>query len=282
MSEDTFDPSAPEGASPAKSQYISKKDLRVLVVAFAVLLIVLIPVFQWGKRNSEKSICIKNLSAIYKAMEFYAIDKDDRLPVAYYTLDWEHPVETDSGRPRTWASDIAPYMTNRASFACPAAAGGEAAVVDGNSSWNQGKPISLTYGMYAAYSSALRSTFENPDAVVLIAETANHGAGGTFDPKPLDPSDAYVVGWDNSNVAPDAETSYVTRLTFAGTQGGTFQESAAGRHDIGIHTITAVGARLNLKADRAKVQISRSTNLPEGTWATPPGLRRLKGGGLRR
>jgi hypothetical protein len=276
LSEDTYDPNAPEGVSQGKSQHLSAKDARVIAVASGLFVLIMIPVFLYGKRNSEKAVCIRNMASIYKAMEFYALDRDDRLPVAYYTLDFETPVQTPSGLPRTWASDIAPYMSKRASFACPSAGANEASLVDGNTAWDEGNPIRLTYGMYVAYSSALRSNIENPDSVVLLAETANGGANNTYDPLPLTPSDGYAIGWSDSNAFPSTETRFVTRLAFPGSAGPNFQEKGAGRHDIGIHAITAVGARLNLTPDRAKVQIGRGTGLPEGLWATPPGLRRIK------
>ena len=271
---DAYDPNLPEGEKPRGSQYISKRDMRVLAIAFVVLAILLIPVYQWGVRNAHKASCIRNMSAIAKAIEFYALDKDDRLPVAYYTQDWDSTAVSNSGFPRVWASDIAMYMNTRADFVCPAAGPDEVVTVEGNGAWRNGEPIRLTYGMYTAMSAALRSTIERPESVIILAETANKGANRTFDPRPITPADGFVIGWDDSNFMPTPETQKVTRLAFPGTQDGDFVENGPGRHDIGIHAISGMGARINLKPQQARVTISRSTGLPEGLWAVPPGARR--------
>ncbi|MFZ4506636.1 MAG: hypothetical protein ACOYON_02940 [Fimbriimonas sp.] len=270
MSENTaYDPNAPEDAPKSGGQYLSRKDLRVIIPGIVLFLFLLYPFYLWGKANSERSQCIRNIKSMYQAMEQYALDKDDRFPVAYYSLDGVKADPGETGHPRTWASDIAVYMNPRASFRCPSASADEVVLVDGTSGWNKGKPIELSYGMYAPYSGVLRSIVENPNSVVIIAETSNGGAGSTYNPKPIDPSDGFVIGWDNSNIQPDLNTKFVTRLAFKGTDKGVFDPKGEGRHDIGVHSVVATGAKMNLKPDNATVNLDRDQKMPTGTWALP-------------
>lgn len=276
MSHDAYDPNAPED-KPSGNQYISKKDFRTILIAVGCLALLLYPVYRWAADNSARATCNRNVKAIFQAMEQYALDKDDRFPVVFYTEDGETPGGTESGLPRTWASDIAAYMNPRASFKCPSASAEDVSIVEGSSAWNGGKPIELSYGMYIPYSEVLRSTVENPNMVVIIAETSSGGANNTYNPKPLGKGDGYAIGWDNSNTQPTMETKFVTRLGFPNTSDGQFTAEDAGRHTVDqngkprgvVHALTANGSKFNLLPEMARVEMDKSMQLPTGTWATP-------------
>lgn len=283
--QDAYDPSAPEGDSSGKNQYFSKRDIKMLGIILVVLGIILWPIYQYGKGQSEKSRCTQNVKAIYQALQQYSINHDDRLPPIYRTdvIGGTAPGLGEDGKVYTFASDVAGYMSRRASFTCPSADLSEAVPTE---SPEADLKINSTYGMYAPYGGYLSSVIPNPSETLILAETSNHGARGSYNPKPfIDvtgkevPWDGFVIGWDNSNgkfgrdgssLVPDRGAKAVTRLAFRDSADGHFANSKPSRHDSGIHAISADGQLVLIKPKSANVNIQRSTGLPIGSWEAPP------------
>jgi hypothetical protein len=275
---DAYDPSAPEGDLSGRSQYISKKDFRIIAIGVAALGVMLWPLYQYGKRQSEAVRCKANMGAIFKAIELYAVEKDDRLPPITRTqADGVTPLLGPGGLPYTWASDVMQYMSARHSFTCPAATKEE--ITKTEHPTDAERTLDLTYGFYAPYGAALRSAIPNRSQVLLIGETSNFGSQGSFNPMPfLNPdgskiqNDGFVIGWNDSNAAPSDQTNAVTRLAFRNTASGSFLENGPARHDAGLHFINGDGALVTLKPDVANVTLSQG--FPTGAWQTPPTVRR--------
>jgi hypothetical protein len=286
MSE-AYDPTAPEGDARAGSQYLSKRDLRIVIAGFLLLTIILWPIYLHLRRDAWKTECAHNMRSIANAMTQYAEQNDGRLPPLVQRQG--RMVLLEDGYPVTWATVISPYLSPRNNMMCPAAAPEERMAVRTLRTPPVKRGIDpprgteyLTYGMYAPYSSLLLGVIANPGTTILIAETANRGARDTFNPIPYETTegedsafDAFGIGFDNDNFVPNAETQYVTRLAFYGTRDAVFAEDAAGRHDFlidgrrrsGVHGITAAGTLARLLPPQAQVQ--QGPFGPTGRWETP-------------
>ncbi|AIE87618.1 hypothetical protein [Fimbriimonas ginsengisoli] len=267
-----YDPSAPEGSDQAHSQYVTKKDVRVILVVIAVLTACCYPVFKMLERNAQRSVCATNLKAVSSAIGQYAEMHDERFPPIMRTGPNNEPDLGTSGFPYTWASDVADLMSKRASFRCPTATDEEVTRVE-----THGGSMPITYGMYQPYGGYLRTIVPNPDQTVLVAETSNMGANNTYDPLPYKtidgktvPFDGFVIGWSNTNADPTSASTYITRLAFADTSKANFDTADKPRHDGGIHALNCSGAmmRFLLKPSDARVRMSR--DLPGGLWEAPP------------
>lgn len=272
---DPYDPQAPEDQSPGRSAYFTRKEIRTLGIVLLVVFLLLLPVYNLLKRRSEKSICSRNMGKIAQAIGFYAVDNDDRYPPLYSTVaggSAPGPGE-NSPWPSTWGGSVARYM-QRGSLVCPSAQPTE--IVETAHPEKGGQPLRMTYGMYTPYGAYARSSVENPDQVILIAETSNLGAEDTYDPLPFPGGDAFVIGWDNDNLQPNASTQFVTRLAFPESKGGQFRETGPTRHDKEIHALSAAGSLQRLKPNMARVEIVRSLGLPGGMWAAPARSRRSR------
>jgi hypothetical protein len=270
---EAYDPQAPEDEGPRRSAYLSRKDLKVLAIAIAVLLLLLLPIYHLLKKRSEKSLCSRNMAQIATALGLYAAEHDERFPPAYTTaLGSQAPGPAENSQwPGTWGGDVIGSM-QRGSLVCPSAQPDE--IVQTAHPESSKRALPMTYGMYAPYGAYPRSSVENPDQVVLIAETSNLGSQGTFDPLPFSGGDAFVIGWNNNNFDPDDSTRFVTRLAFPNSQGGVFDEEGPARHSENIHALSASGQLLRLKPNHAQVVIVRSLGLPGGTWAVPARAKR--------
>jgi hypothetical protein len=282
--QEAYDPTAPEGASSAGSQYMSKKDVRNILLVIVVMLLALFPIYRMMEKNSEKTRCRQNIQAIFAALSQYATEYDERFPAIYAMGGENEPLLDRKGMPFTWAGVISQYMNKRQSFLCPTAIADEAEAVasmrkDGPEQELKKHPEGselLTYGMYLAYNAFPITQVENPNNTVVVAETSNMGARGTFDPMPFKdssgavvPHDAFSIGWDNSNTAPTNTSTAVTRLAFYNAKGGEFKSDGEARHDIGIHALTASGSLVILKPDSAFYNHTRP-----GRWAVPATLGR--------
>jgi hypothetical protein len=64
VSDERYEPNAPEGDVSRGGQYISKKDVKVIFLSLAVLALILWPIYSLGVRNSEKARCSSNMGAI--------------------------------------------------------------------------------------------------------------------------------------------------------------------------------------------------------------------------
>jgi hypothetical protein len=282
---DAYDPSAPEGDRIGRSELASKKDVRNVLIALAVITIGMYPVYKMMERNSERARCQANMKAISDALGLYA-SVHDRYPIIY-AMDEEHePLLDGRGLPgTTWASDISEYMNARANFLCPSSLAQEVAAIPTARTAPEQKLKEhpertelISYGMYAAYSGFPVAMVENPGSTVIVAETSNLGARGSFDPVPFKNKapDCFVIGWDNSNTAPDDQTKAVTRLAIFDAAGKFTTSDTPARHDIetkdkgapGIYALTASGGRTVLRPPSA---IYSTTGLT-GNWRVPASL----------
>ena len=267
MSENTaYDVDAPEGAKSPGAQYMTRKDVKWILGATALILVGLIPVYISMRDKAFATTCKMNLSEIGKALQLYADQHDDRFPPVYEVGEKGEPAIGPAGYPYTWISDIQPLMSVRASFVCPSADPSEYAY---SASPTGGDPIASTYGMYTAYSSSPTKEVENADNIVLVAETANAGSLGSYAPLPVSSKqDGFIIGWDNSNQAPDEATSAMTRLAFKNTAKENFTQ-ADGRHGFIAHAISVNRGLLYLKSEDIQTEYDRTKYSLAGKWREP-------------
>jgi hypothetical protein len=282
---DAYDPTAPEGQPSGGSQYMSKKDVRNILLVIVVLVAGLFPVYKSMERNSEKARCVQNMKAIASALAQYATLNTDRFPSLYEKGPNGEPLTNDKGISPTWASVVSQYMSARQSFLCPSAIAEEAVAVAGMRPAPEQKlkphPANselLTYGMYAAYDTFPISQVDNPNSAIIVAETSNMGARDSYDPMPFKDADGKVIGadafsinWSNSNTVPNADTQSVTRLAFYNVKDGKFDPAGDSRHSSGINALTTGGALVLLKPDSA---VFSSQPGMGGRWAVPANLGR--------
>ncbi|MEI7577322.1 MAG: hypothetical protein WCK51_10545 [Armatimonadota bacterium] len=267
MSENSaYDIDAPEGAKSPGAQYMTRKDVKWILLATAGVLLGMVPVYISMRDKAYATTCKKNLSKIGEALQLYADQHDDRFPPVYEVGQNGEPAIGPAGYPYTWVSDIQPLMSIRATFVCPSADPSEYAY---SASPTGGDPIPSTYGMYAAYSSSPTKEVENADNIVLVAETANAGASETFNPKPFSgKQDGFLIGWNNSNEAPDESTIAMTRLAFKKTAKENFTQ-ADGRHGFLVHAISVNRGLLLLKSEDAQTEYDRTKYSLAGKWREP-------------
>jgi hypothetical protein len=257
LDKDRYAPDAPEGESRGGG-YVSRKDVKWIAATLIVLAIVFVPIWNTLREQSERQRCRQNMKAMSEAIAQYAIDNNDRFPPAYNMSDTDAP-GLGYAYPATWATHVQPLMNPRASFRCPSA--GEDEVVNVLAGEPGKPPIDLTYGMYKGLSAVPSGMVPNPGEVVLLAETANNGAAGSFNPVPFRDaggkvvtSDGFLIGWSDSNLLYGDQSETVTRLAFRGTQDGTFDgPDVRGRHGKIIHAISAEGGLIQLTPSQAKV-----------------------------
>jgi len=266
-----YDPQAVEDDGGARSQYMTLRDWRIILIALVVLAVILYPVYQIGKSKSEKAQCVGNFKALFTALSLYAKDHDDGLPPIYRSSGDGLPSLGDTGLPYTWHSDLKPYTSERASFRCPTSTDDEAAFVE--DPLTSKDKIAISYGFYTPYSAAKVFNIESPDTTILVAETSNAGAEGSYNPLPFKDSegrpvpDAVAIGFDNDNFYPTKTTKTVTRLAFRGTGSGDFA-NGTGRHPEGVHALTATGELRILKSKDAQVMV-RKDGTTTGMWVAP-------------
>jgi hypothetical protein len=232
-----YDADAPEGTNELGSQYVSKKDTIWIFAAVAVLAIVILLIGPGMKKRADESNCKSYMHAIANSISQYAV-MNDGFPPAYAVGENGSPALVD-GKPIVWASVIPP-LPKGSKFTCPAAHPNELVRVNGKSvetSMFQRNDkvlnhIDLSYGMFSALSGRKVSDVANDDQTILLAETANHGANDTYNPEPFSlsdgtavPFDGFIVGFNNSNGLPDAESKFVTRLAFPNTKDGNFDNN---------------------------------------------------------
>ncbi|HLO98722.1 MAG TPA: hypothetical protein VK171_09030 [Fimbriimonas sp.] len=269
MSENTaFDPNAPEGATGGVgSQYLSRKDAKWILGSAVVLGLLMTPIYFYMKEKAYKASCVKNMNGMMEALMVYSSNHDDRYPPIHN--GGASPTVDAKGLPYTWISDIYDLKADRISFVCQSASPEEASMSLDPAT---GEPIPSTYGFYAPYSTYSTALVDNPDNVVVLAETSNGGAESSFDPMPFDGSkwDGYAICWDNSNEWPDEQTSAVTRLALRGTKDGPKGvDKAVGRHNTSIHAITASRLLLNLKPGSMVTDYNRARFTLTGNWQEP-------------
>lgn len=271
MSEDSrYDPQAPEGDTGLSSQYMTKKDARWIGAVTVVLGILMVPVYRIALDARNKTVCVAHMKDTVSALALYATDNDNRYPIAYEMGPNGEPSNPTGGAPISWVTLVKRYKAKP--FTCPAADN-----LQHSKSVDPNDPalfVESSVGFYSAYSGISQNDVDNPNQVVILAETSNHGSFGTYNPVPFKTADGkevandgFVIGWDNSNDAPNEETQSITRLALKGTDKGVFSDIAEPRHSAGIHAITASGAKILLRGAAAKASWGRYTLT--GTWANP-------------
>jgi prepilin-type processing-associated H-X9-DG protein len=250
---------------PSSGGYLTFKELRWVGAALIVLILALLPIYRLWKSQAEQHICAQNLAYMFDAIGQYAVDHEDRLPPAYDTAEGIQPALDVRRRPSTWATKIDRYMDKRGNFECPTADPAEN--VRAQSADKVERSLVMSYGMYTAMALAQQALVARPAGTVLIAETANRGAGKTYDPHPFGSlaPDGFIIGWDTGNEGWTPETRTVTRLAFPGSSDGLFSAKGSSRHGKGIHFLFADGHLETLSPPAALVE-----HLPPrltGLWA---------------
>jgi len=166
-------------------------------------------------------------------------------------------------------------MSSRVNFKCPTAKPDE--IVRVENPQGSDKVIELTYGMYIALSGKYISDLQNPSRTVVIAETSNMGAQGTYDPLPFKtsageivPFDGFAIGYNDDNFVHSEVTNMVTRLAFYNTSTG--EKGLEGpkvlpRHNKNILALFADGTLGKISPNQARVR--HLTPGLIGTWETP-------------
>lgn len=263
-----------------KSSHFTFKDLRVLAIVIPVLLVIFIPVYNVMKGNSEKHRCKANLGAISRAILGYMTDHDDRFPPTHAIAGLDGAPLVENGAVHTWVTQVHPYMGPRATFRCPAAEDAETvptavSVRDEATGESRTSRTDTTYGMYAPFGGFLKSLLARPDQTVLVAETSNFGSKNTHNPVPFKddsgapmPFDGFLIGWNTSNIWPEAGTRSVTRLSFYDSADGKFDATDSARHGTVIHFLYLDG---HLEAqDATYARVKMVSGLPREQWNMPP------------
>jgi hypothetical protein len=270
MSENTaFDPNAPEGAAPPSGgQYMTKKDFRLILLATAIVTVGMIPVYLYMREKAYKATCVKNINGIMEALVMYSTQHDDRFPPLFSENENGEPAVDSNGVPYTWISDIYNMKSNRITFVCPSASAEEYAY---SANPNGGEPIPSTYGFYAPYATYSTQLIDNPDSVVILAETSNGGSAQSYNPKPFSSKyDGFMIGWSTTNDCTESNEDIhaVTRLAFPGTQNGK-PDKGTGRHDQFINAISASRLKLTLRPNDMVTEFNPAKYLLTGHWQEP-------------
>lgn len=267
---DAYDPDTPEGA-PSRTQYVTIKDIRVVLIGVPLLLAVLYPVWAKMRAEAEKTTCKANLSAISKAMQSYSQMNDSLMPPICVESPTGGPMIDSRGRSINWATLLHSHMSARHSFRCPSAQPNE--VTPTQHSSDPKATIELSYGMVISMSTRSYDRIADPDDTILIAETINGGASGSYNPQPIvdqqgqkSPVDGFWIGYDDSNLEPSLKTRAMTRLAFRNNPQGRYGADLPGRHDIGIFYLTVSG-RLGSLAPQGAL-VDRVRNELSGRWST--------------
>ena len=266
-----YDPDAPEGARPTKSQYMSLRDVRVIAVILILLGFILVPVFKKLKRDGELKMCKGNVEHVAKAILLYSDQNDMRFPPAYAESGPGVPF-LEGGYPVTWVSVVAPMMSKQGDFGCPIADTSELC-------WNAPGNSNVTalksaFGLTVGMATRPRDLLDAPMTTVFLTESANNGAMDTYDPVKFpsadggfQQNDGFLVGYDNvdGNTRPDATSEYMTRLALYGSNDHSFSsEEVKPRHEGGLFIIFADGHLGRL--DQAEAQVTLLHDEPQGYW----------------
>lgn len=243
-----FDPTEPEDRR--RSSHITRKEVIVILVVVIVLAIVLWPVYNKFKLQRDKHLCKDNLLQISRGLLLYAEENTGRLPPLYVAGENFEP-RMFKGRANSWMSLISPGVRKpETTFTCPSAHEDELAPNEAPG----GATIYSAYGKYGAMAAAPLEHVPSVATQVLVAETSNQGARGTYNPKPFKDAsgkpvpDGYVIGLDNSNFQPDDsdmsaffQSKLATRLAFYGSASGEFDPRKRARHPGGARILRSDG-----------------------------------------
>jgi hypothetical protein len=260
---DAYDPS--ETDERPRATYVSKKDFRIAAIAIVIMAAILTPLFLEGQKQSRAVVCKRNIGQVAKALTVYMEANNDRFPPIYDEEAGTGEPALFDGIPATWMTKIYSGMERRASFVCPSSAQNER--TKNIHPEEAGSHLEASYGMYRAWSSWPASLIQNPDQAIIVAETSNNGAGGTYNPVPFaNKPDGFFIAWNNSNFEADEQSSKVTRLAFGNSQDGNFKAMLPARHDLIIHVLYVNGSLGKIGSDQANMKKLGSDAV--GLWAT--------------
>ncbi|HTQ11169.1 MAG TPA: hypothetical protein VMI31_13965, partial [Fimbriimonadaceae bacterium] len=241
------------------------------------------PIYIYLLGQVDSSLCNKNMGKIGEALLTYVRDNDDHLPYVYEREGYgSDEIALHDGYAYTWQWAVEPYTTGGwAPFRCPAAEPAEHTKMADPMS---GVVEISDYGMPDAYSGRDLSTISNPDQKVIVGDTSNRGALGTYDPLPLTSGgtplayDGFEIGFNDSQVYPRLDvvspsgsiipgTRSATRLAFPHSADGKFDHESDSRHPGGIHFLTVGGGLLT--GDGAAANVIQLTGGFGGLWDVP-------------
>jgi hypothetical protein len=264
---DPYDPQKPEEVRRG-SQYISRKDVKIISIVLLVLFIAAWPVYLYMLANVNKASCSKNMRKIATALSTYRSEYDDHMPYAYETASYSSSdIALKGGYAYSWQWLLEPYTDGWKVFSCPAAQPSENTITSDGGHFH-----ASSYGMLNGYSSVSYSSIIAPGSRIIIGETARNGAMNTFDPlqlqaggKPLN-DDGFMIGFDNDQSYPNSRTQFATRLAFPDSRTKGLNAESSSRHPDGIHFLTVDGSLWTRGGEIARV-IEMQGNF--GAWDVP-------------
>jgi len=158
-----------------RRRHLTLIDVLLLTISIAVIIGCLRGVFGDAKAQSQKSTCIGNLKLLGQALQAYAQDFDNTLPVCSYREPAKHangwglhwPDDPKSAC-MSWADALLPYVKDRSVFACPQRPDLPLNIGFGNPT------ATLSYSMNALFNtlkSNRLSDVTNPSAKILLCES---------------------------------------------------------------------------------------------------------------
>lgn len=261
-----YEADEPEGSKRPKSDMASPKFVALLAGIAVIVIVAAQPAIRQLRDEKFKTDCKSRLGSLSQSLQQYAIDHDGYLPPVYQMVPGTSlAVQDPEGRAIGWPVTVIEYSKSAAIMKCPAAE-----PVDQAQSQSG---VQSTYGMYLPMGMAALANLSDPSGSILLAETANNGANGSFDPKPLMgengkpiSDNGFVIGFDSGNsMDPEVlrDANSVTRLAFRNVGNGQFSDSGKTRHGSSVFAILADGSLTTLKAPQSLVQhrVANSTEL---------------------
>ncbi|MEO7454506.1 MAG: hypothetical protein ABIV13_07060 [Fimbriimonadales bacterium] len=232
-----------------------------MAISFGILAVVLVLAYFFligpALKHANFVRSKANLKAMARGLGLYAEANNDGFPPVYF------PGAKDAnGRPITWANQIFDYVGRMEVFENAANPEGGNTMLTRTDTQGNREDVALSYGMLSSADTARR--YEMRDDAILLAETIGSGVCGSFNPLPLGGTDGFTIGYDNSNVFPDAQTNYVTRLAFLGE--GPSPLGLMSVHPLGINAIRADGSLVTFSSAGEAFSVSKSGGKPSGQW----------------
>ncbi|MEW5882699.1 MAG: hypothetical protein AB1725_00555 [Armatimonadota bacterium] len=204
-----------------KNPYLSQKGFRWMLLGFSLAVLGALAYIKLVWEPARWPLHIKgDLRAIHAALFLYAEQNDDGLPMAYITTAGDVPLADSQGRPAVWASNLADYISSVEHFTSPAIPkewGTPFAYRDRQT--DELKGATLSYGILSWMTLPPTRTYLLEDTQVMVAESISSGNGGSYNPRPVPGGlpDGFLIGYNDSNFQPTAESKFVTRLALVGT-----------------------------------------------------------------
>lgn len=250
-----------------RSAYMSRKDWKIALVALAVMIAVLFPIYRSMLAASQNHLCVQNFQQISNAIGVYMASNNDRYPPAFVEVSPGEPMLFDAGdqkAPYSWMTLVRSAMEERSNFLCPTASSDE--IAQNIHPDKIRTSFGSSYGLYVPRSGWPQSMIQNPDQAVVIAETSNRGSAGSYDPVPFEsPYDGIAIGWNDGNLRMSKASQFVTRLAFRETSNASFRATGPSRHEKGINVLFASGRKGVIGPSDARIQ--RLGESATGYWA---------------